>query len=324
MGMNRREFVGGALGAGALLPSAAVAQPPVPIIDTHIHLFDSRRPQGAAWAGGRGYGRPAALPADYRAIAQPLGIVGAIKVEASAWMEDNLWVLETIGPDPFMVGTIGNLRPEQAEFAEYLGRYQKNPLFLGIRQGTNWGYEIAKQADNPVFIEGLRLLAKSDLTFESANPRIDLFQAIVKISDRVPELRIVLDHIPLFHPTAENEKEYGALLQEFAGRKQIYCKLSQIIHRERLADGTQGAMQTSLAPHKEWLDRLMRIFGEDRVIFGSDWPSSVFNDTLPTVVSVAKEYFATRSRAAQEKYFWRNSVAAYKWKPRMAAQPRVT
>ena len=140
----------------------------------------------------------------------------------------------------------------------------------------------------------------------------------------MPELRIVLDHIPLFHPTAENEKEYGALLQEFARRKQIYCKLSQIIHRERLADGTQGAMQTSLAPHKEWLDRLMGIFGEDRVIFGSDWPSSVFNDTLPTVVSVAKEYFATRSRAAQEKYFWRNSVAAYKWKPRMAAQPRVT
>ena len=321
--MDRRDFVGGAvaLGAGAMLAGEAVAQASVPIIDTHIHLFDSRRPQGAAWSGGRGFGAPMALPATYRAIAQPLGIVGAIKVEASAWMEDNLWVLETIQPDPFMVGTIGNLRPEQAEFGEYLDRYHRNPLFLGIRQGNNWNYDIAKQADNPAFIDGARLLAKADLTFETANPRIDLFQAIIKISDKVPELRIVLDHVPLFHPIPENQREYDGLLKEFAARKQIYVKLSQIIHRERRPDGTQGDRQNTLAPHKEWLDRLMATFGEDRVVFGTDWPSSVFNDTLHEVVSVAKEYFSTKPRAVQEKYFWRNSIAAYKWKPRMPNQP---
>jgi L-fuconolactonase len=321
--MDRRDVMTGALALGATagLSGTAQAQAAVPIIDTHIHLFDARRPQGAAWSGGRGFGAPMALPATYRAIAEPLGIVGAIKVEASWWMEDNLWVLQTIQPDPFIVGTIGNLRPEQAEFGEYLGRYQKNPLFLGIRQGNNWNYDIVRQADNPAFIDGARLLAKSDLTFETANPRIDLFQAILKISDKVPELRIVLDHVPLFHPTAENQAVYDGLLKEFAGRKQIYVKLSQIIHRERRPDGTQGDRQTTLAPHKEWLDRLMATFGEDRVIFGTDWPSSVFNDTLHEVVSVAKEYFSTQPRAVQEKYFWRNSVAAYKWKKRMPGQP---
>jgi len=309
------------LGAAAALDDEAEAQGAVPIIDTHIHLFDSRRPQGAAWSGGRGYGRPAALPADYRAIAQPLGVVGAIMIEASPWVEDNLWVLETIQPEPFIVGTIGNLRPEQAEFGEYLDRYRKNPLFFGIRHGNNWGYDIAKQADNPAFIEGLRLLAHADLTFEAANPRIDLFEAIVKISDRVPELRIVLDHVPLFHRLPENQREYDVLLREFAAREPIFCKLSQIIHRERLADGSAGAMQATLAPHREWLDRLMATFGEDRMIFGSDWPSSIFNDTLPTCISVAREYFAGKSRAAQEKYFWRNSIRAYKWKKRMPGQP---
>jgi predicted TIM-barrel fold metal-dependent hydrolase len=320
---NRRKIITGALafGVGGALGDTAAAQTPVPIIDTHIHLFDSRRPQGAAWAGGRGFGQQTALPEAYRAIAEPLGIVGAIKVEASPWIEDNLWVLETIAPAPFIVGTIGNLRPEQAEFGEYLDRYRKNPLFLGLRYGNNWGYDIVAQAGNPAFIEGLRLLARAGLTFEAANPRIDLFQAIVRISDRVPELRIVLDHVPLFHPLPENQAAYDALLREFSGRRQIFCKLSQIIHRERLPDGSAGAMQASLAPHREWLDRLMGVFGEDRVIFGSDWPSSVFNDTLPTVVSVAREYFSTKSRAVQEKYFWRNSIAAYRWKPRLPSQP---
>jgi hypothetical protein len=42
---------------------------------------------------------------------------------------------------------------------------------------------------------------------------------------------------------------------------------------------------------------------------------------LHEVVAVAREYFAGRSRAAQEKYFWRNSLAAYKWKKRAPSQP---
>ncbi len=43
------------------------------------------------------------------------------------WIEDNLWVLETIQPEPIMVGTVGNLQPDKPEFAEYLARYAKNP-----------------------------------------------------------------------------------------------------------------------------------------------------------------------------------------------------
>jgi predicted ATP-dependent protease len=34
-----------------------------------------------------------ALPGRYRKLAEPLGIVGAIKIEASPWVEDNLWAL---------------------------------------------------------------------------------------------------------------------------------------------------------------------------------------------------------------------------------------
>jgi hypothetical protein len=34
-----------------------------------------------------------------------------------------------------------------------------------------------------------------------------------------------------------------------------------------------------------------------------------------------REYFATRSRDAAEKYFWKNSMAAYKWVKRASNQP---
>src|SRR5215210_7369987 len=142
-GLGRRTFLSGVAGlaASALAPAPAfavaaqAAAPAIPIIDTHIHLFDPTRPQGAPYSGPGGAGGPPqpALPPRYRRLASPLGIVGAIKVEASPWVEDNLWVLEVAERDTIVVGVIGNLEPDKPEFAEMLARYHRNPLFRGIR-----------------------------------------------------------------------------------------------------------------------------------------------------------------------------------------------
>jgi len=95
MTLNRRTFL---LAGAALAAASATAQEPrsIPIIDTHIHLFDPRRPQGAPYTGPEGHSPQVALPDRYRSLAAPLGIVGAIEIEASPWIEDNLWVLEAV------------------------------------------------------------------------------------------------------------------------------------------------------------------------------------------------------------------------------------
>jgi predicted TIM-barrel fold metal-dependent hydrolase len=310
------------LAAAALPPAlrAAAGGDDIPIIDTHIHLFDGSRPQGAPYKGGRAYAGGVALPSMYAKFARPLGIVGALEIDASPWVEDNLWVLETIQPESIMVGTVGNLQPEKPEFAGYLERYARNLLFRGIRYGNNWGYNIVAQADNPVFIDGLKLLAQHDLVLDTANPRIDLLQAVVKISDKVPDLRIVIDHLPSFDPTPANQADYDAVLKEIAPRKQIFTKLSEIVHA---VGGTTPAIVPGLESHRDRLDTLMGYFGEDRVIFGSDWPNCVGVSEVPDTVALVRKYFSTRSREAAEKYFWRNSALAYKWIRREPDQPDI-
>ena len=67
----------------------------------------------------------------------------------------------------------------------------------------------------------------------------------------------------------------------------------------------------------------MNVFGEDRVIFGSDWPNSDGVAPVDKVFAIAKEYFATRPRREAEKYFWKNSIAAYKWIRRDPSQPAL-
>jgi L-fuconolactonase len=316
--LSRRTFLGSAAAAGAATIATAQTAP-IPIIDCHIHLFDQTRPQGAPYSGGgRGSTEPS-LPSRYRRLAAPLGIVGAIEIEASPWMEDNLWVLEVEEKDPIMVGTIGNLQPEKPEFKEYLSRYHKNKLFLGIRYGNLWGYNLAAQVTNPAFIEGLTLMQQADLALDTANPRPDLLEAVLTVTDKVPGLRIIMDHLPSMFARldANGRAAVEGTLRELSKRTQVYVKLSEVL---RLVDGKAS---TDPALYKPTLDYLFDAFGENRVIFGSDWPNQFAADNLPAIVKIVQDYFSNKSRTAAEKYFWRNSVAAYKWQRRDPSQPQL-
>jgi predicted TIM-barrel fold metal-dependent hydrolase len=297
---------------------AAAPLADIPIIDTHVHLFDSRRPQGVPYAGSPEWAKEkngVALPSTYRAYAQPLNIVGAIELEASPWVEDNLWVLEQMQTDTMFVGTVGDLEPEKPDFAELYNRFRKNPMFLGIRCGNIWNRDVARQINDPKFIDGLKRVADADQVMDSANPTVELMQAMIRINDKIPNLRIMLDHLPSFDPTPAEQAGYDAALKEIHGRPKIYAKLSEIDHRTKKERG--------LAAHKARLDQLMETFGEDRVVFGTDWPNSWGTATPAQIVDIARAYFATRSRAAAEKYFWKNSLACYKWKKRAKNQPSL-
>src|SRR5262252_1325322 len=202
-GYSRRAFMGAAA-AVASAATVAAADDAIPIIDTHLHLYDPTRPQGVPYP--KVPNPPQALPSQYREDVTPLGICGGIKVEASPWVEDNLWVLEIIKDQPIIVGMIGNLNPTKPEFREYLERYHRNKLFLGIRYGNVWeGDSLPAAVGNAEFIANMKAFAQTGLTLEVANPRFDLIDATVRLTDKVPELRVVLGHLqalPL--PTAQD------------------------------------------------------------------------------------------------------------------------
>jgi predicted TIM-barrel fold metal-dependent hydrolase len=313
--LQRRQFISASL--STLLAAPALGAEPfgdIPIIDTHVHLFDGRRPQGAPYKGSAQWEQKSggvALPSTYRPFAKPLNIVGAIELEASPWVEDNLWVLEQIGADPLFVGTIGDLEPEKPDFVELLDRHRKNPLFLGLRCGNLWGRRLSAQARDRKFLDGLRHVAEAQMVMDTADPSMDLLEGVLRVSDGVPNLRIVLDHLPGFDPAPQEQRAYDGLMREFAARPQIYAKLS----------GVERRPVHGVAANKQKLDMMLGVFGEDRVLFGSDWPNSWGRATPAEIVSLARGYFATRSRAAAEKFFWKNSLAAYRWHKRAPNQP---
>src|SRR5215470_8633250 len=160
--MKRRTFL--ELSGAAALTGANAQAAGIPIIDTHIHLFDPRRPQGVPWPPKENavlY--HTALPDRYRKIAVPLGITGAIEVEASPWLEDNQWVLDVAARDTIIVGTVDDLEPGKPDFRKQLDRFHRNPLFRGIRYGNLWDRNLGAELEKPGFVSDLKALADADL-----------------------------------------------------------------------------------------------------------------------------------------------------------------
>jgi L-fucono-1,5-lactonase len=278
-----------------------------PIIDTHIHIFDTARPKGVPWPEKTNtvLYKPA-MPDRYRSIATPLGITGAIVVEASPWLEDNQWVLDVAANNPIIVGFVGNLEPGKPDFAKQLERFHRNPLFRGIRYGNLWDRNLAAEIGKPQFVADLKLLSKAGLSLDTANPNPDLLGAILRVTDQAPDLRVIIDHLPQM-----KEKAHGRDLEELGKRPQVYVKLSEVFRR------IDGQVPKDLGLYRGTLDALYSTFGEDRVLYGSDWPNSDNWRPYPEVLRLVQDYFATKGPAAAEKYFSKNSVAAYRWKTRL-------
>jgi predicted TIM-barrel fold metal-dependent hydrolase len=259
---------------------------PLAILDAHVHLFDSARAQGVPWPG------KTALPATgerLRAVAAPLGVTGAIHVEASPWLEDNDWVLRTIEHDPFFVGMVGNLDPLDPQFGRRLERYRKHDKFLGIRHGNLWGRDLAQDVTKPAFLDGMLEVARLGLALDSANPSVELIEGLIRLSDAVPDLRIVVDHLPGL--TAPNLGDLAKLAQ-----RDVYVKVSLF------PKGSEGQAEARMR-------MALEIFGPDRVIFGSDWPNSAGNwRTYEEALALVLPYFKERAPG----YFGANVRRAYR------------
>ena len=308
------------LTASSTEPIFGAANRSMPVIDAHIHLFDPTRSGGVPWPQKTAavLYQPA-LPPRYAKLAEPHGVVGAIAVECSPWMVDNLWLQDVVEKNELMLGYIGDLEPEAPEFGATLDFLHRSPSFLGIRYGNLWGRDPVAAAKNPAFIAGLKLLAQAGLVLETANPDADLIAAVLDISGRVPDLRIVLDHLPHADPPvdAATRAKYESDLRELSQRSGVFVKGSEIIRR------INGSVSLDLASYKANLDRIWDLFGEDRIFFGSDWPNSDLLANYDDTLAVAQRYIETRSALAQQKYFWKNSISVYKWRPRTAAQGRL-
>ncbi len=275
------------------------------IIDTHTHYYDPSRPEGVPWPDPNDdvlY--RSVLPDNFKALAVPEGVVGTVVVEASVWLEDNQWILDLAADEPFIVGFVGNLDIGDEAFTARLDRFAANPLYRGIRSHAS---KLAGATSNGAMAP-LHALAERDLQLDLLLRPEDL-SVVAAVAAEAPALRIVLDHLAgvRIDGGAPNAAWLEGL-RAVGERENVYMKVSALVES---SDDTPAP--DDLGYYAPTLDAIWEAFGEDRVVYGSNWPVSERYAPYAKVQRIVDEYFTGKGDDARTKYFRDNSKAAYKW-----------
>lgn len=313
--MNRRKWIKSGAGlagsalCGARSVRAAVAPRASRIIDCHTHFYDPARPQGVPWPAKGTQLYRTVLPKDWLAVAAPHGIRETVVVEASPWVEDNQWILDLAALEKAIVGLVGNLDPTDPKFPEHLKRFAASPLFRGIR----WrGDMLGASSSQAQAFRGARLLADHGLELDLNGPPATLPHA-ARLASQMSDLRIVINHLGGSGDPQNLRPEWRQNIRLVAQRGNVFMKVSALVEQVK---GPGGQAPRDTAYYLPVLDHLWECFGEDRLIYGSNWPVSDRGAPYGVVFNIVNEYMNSKGRDAAEKYFWKNSQAAYRWSER--------
>ena len=316
---TRREFLTTGLVAGAALATETPGRASetgdgaagIPTIDTHTHFYDPRRTLGVPWPSRDDpfLYRPV-LPPEYRKLSQPLGVVGTVVVEASSWLEDNQWLLDLAESDPFLVGIVGQLAPGTPGFQKHLERFAANRLFRGIRIG---GGNLLQQIETAAFLTDLRQLQSLDLTLD-INGGPEMLSPIRQLAELLPDLKIVVNHLANVRIDGQAPPQtWRRDLLALKKHPRVWCKVSALVEGASQPDHKSPNIP---AYYRPVFETAFEAFGDNRLIYGSNWPVSARFNSYAEVHQLALALAREQGAAFAQRLMHDNSRDAYSWKAR--------
>lgn len=276
----------------------------IPVIDTHIHLYDTTRPQGLPWPPktDKVLYRPI-LTKHFDEVAEENGITATVIVEASVWLPDNEWVLDLVKHDPdTYIGLVGSLEIGKPGFAKNLKQLSKDKRFVGIRMRERDPKDFFTDA----VWNDLKLLAEMEQTLDVLMFNFSL-EEVAMVGKRIPNLKILINHVAGSDIDGKAaDPDWMAGVKKAAALPNVYCKISGLFQQSH-----RSPSPTNVEFYKPTLDVLTAEFGEDRLIYGSNWPVTMRGGKYGDFKQVVLDYYGPKGRPMVEKLLYKNALKFY-------------
>ncbi|WP_078544699.1 amidohydrolase family protein [Litchfieldia alkalitelluris] len=202
---------------------------------------------------------------ELESLLKEAGIDKTVIVQADDSYADTVYMLETAKRFDWVAGVVGWVPLDQPDEAKAkLAEYSKNPLFKGVRPLIHT-YDDPDWIVQDQVIEGLKILASFDLTFDLVAIFPNHLKHATTIAEKVPNLKMVIDH--LAKPPIKDKaiEPWAEQIRKAASYPNVYAKISGL--------NTAADPETwSGSDFKPYIDEAIRCFGAERLMFGSDWP----------------------------------------------------
>jgi L-fuconolactonase len=285
--------------------------PVMPVVDAHQHFwkygtYQTSWMEKEPYAGDSAFGviRRSFEPADLEAELRAAGVSAAITVEAADDAKENETLLANAAANPWIAGVVGWVplnNPDEA--GQMLERFSRERKFIGVRHLIN----VEPDPDwimGETVIEGLKLLALHDLTFDYVGILPRHLEHVPVLARRVPNLRIIIDHLAKPPIATGGFEPWASRLAAAAEAPNVFAKLSGL-------DAGAGD-RWSAADLSRYVNHALNLFGPERLMYGSDWPVSVLRGGYGKVwreVNAATSHLAPQERAL---IFGGTAIEAYR------------
>ena len=281
----------------------------IPIIDTHVHIWDLIKVH-YSWLQGddsilaRNY-----LPAELYPQLSKVHVTSAVLVQAANNLEDTELMLSAASQNDWIKGVVGWVPLQDPSKTQALIENWKatNTYLKGIRHlihneaNENWLLQDS-------VIESLKILAHHHITYDIVGVKEAHLKAAITIAEKIPTLHLVLDH--LNNPPMTNQTEmdrWRTNIKVAAQLKNIHAKISGLA----MATG-QFETWTSADIHAS-IEYALEQFGTDRCFCGGDWPVSLlaggYVKTIQAYRTIIENFLPVID---QEKVFNKNAALFYK------------
>jgi L-fuconolactonase len=246
------------------------------------------------------------LPADLERELARTKLDGSIAVQARQTLEESRWLLTLADHSPLVKGVIGWVDLQSERVEEQLAELAKHPKFVGVR------HVVQDEADDefmlrPAFLRGLGRLKQFNLTYDLLTFPKHLTVAR-KVVEKFPELKFVLDHISKPFIRAGTISPWDRDIRELAKLKNVWCKVSGMVTEAKWNQWRQSDF-------RPYLDVVFEAFGEDRLMFGSDWPVCLVAGSYGEVLGIVRDYIQPWPEASRQKILGTNAAGLYGVKP---------
>lgn len=241
------------------------------------------------------------VPEHLKSLLKQHRIDGCVAVQARETIEETYWLLELADKNEYIKAVIGWIDLCSNNLEIELDKLAGKPKLKGFR------HVLQDESDEfmlrPEFVRGLKTLGQYNYSYDLLVQASQL-SAVCQLVEQLPVMRLVLDHICKPNIATQEWQPWADHIEKLASYKHLNCKVSGMVTEAHWNEWNTSQMDP-------YLSHIAQCFGEDRLLFGSDWPVCTLAADYRQVTELVENFFDQYSHTATGAVMGENAVDFY-------------